>query len=503
MELFLSAFDSFLAWIAANWFYPLMALVALIAVILFVVIVRALLCHSRQPRVTADELPALPDRVEAVRCLSGAVRIPTFSNVDIDKVNAEDFERFIAYLAKSFPEFHKVATLERVSDFSLVYRWQGSDETLKPALFISHMDVVGVPEDQISQWSHEPFSGDVSDGFIWGRGTLDMKGILISIMEAAETLAKSGTIPKRTMYFALGQDEEVGGLRGANVIAQRFADEGLTFEYVLDEGLMITTDSVPGVKQNVALVGTCERGYIDLCLTVEATGGHSSAPPKDTAIGILSRAVERIENAPFKAHMTGAAMKLFKYTAHDMNPLYRAVFSNLWLTAGIVRGILTSAPTTKALVCTSVSPTIFNAGSQANVLPSEASCIFNARIMPGEDKDSVIKHLNKAIKDPRVHISEYNYSYIPPTPVSNDRSRQYKAIAAAIRRTFPDVLVAPTLCIAGTDSPFYSNLTDCSFRFSPQVLSSDGTSLIHGIDERLDIEDYLKGIEFYERMILS
>ena len=156
-----------------------------------------------------------------------------------------------------------------------------------------------------------PFSGDVSDGFIWGRGTLDDKSGVIAVLEAVELLLKRGFQPRQTVFLAFGHDEEIGGQAGAGRIAELLKSRSIHLEYALDEGLAVTRGIVPGLLAPAALIGIAEKGFASIELSAEATGGHSSMPPPSTAVGLVAAAVHSLEDNPMRASLDGPAALLF------------------------------------------------------------------------------------------------------------------------------------------------------------------------------------------------
>ncbi len=207
---------------------------------------------------------------------------------------------FRDWIEATYPNVAKTFVREIVSDYSLLYTWKGSDATLKPILLMSHMDVVPVVPGTEKNWTHEPFSGDIADGYVWGRGTLDTKSGIIGALEAAEALIAKGFQPKRTIMFAFGHDEEIGGTNGNAKISALLAERKVELEFVDDEGGMISNGAVPGIDAPVALIGIAEKGSVTLELIAHSDGGHSSAPPavNKTAIGRLAHAIEKLGASP-------------------------------------------------------------------------------------------------------------------------------------------------------------------------------------------------------------
>jgi carboxypeptidase PM20D1 len=230
--------------------------------------------------------------------LAQALRFATISHEDPAQVDRAPFRELHRFLEESFPQVHHSLKREVIEEYSLLYTWQGTDASLAPALFAGHIDVVPVESGTETEWQYPPFEGCVEEGYIWGRGALDDKVAVLGLLEAAEALLARGFQPHRTIYLAFGHDEEVGGTYGAKRIAALLQQRGVRLEFALDEGLAVTEGIIPKVSKPVAMVGIAEKGYLCLELSAESRGGHSSMPPSETAIGILSAAITRLERHP-------------------------------------------------------------------------------------------------------------------------------------------------------------------------------------------------------------
>ena len=250
--------------------------------------------RSRQIEVAAVPR-ATVDQGAAMR-LSEAIGFQTISNFLNPEQGAEALQGLRAHIEKSFPAFHAAAKRELIGGHSLLYTWQGTDPKAAPIALLAHQDVVPVAPGTEKDWQQPPFEGVIADGYIWGRGSWDNKGNLYAMLEAAEQMAKQGFAPKRTIYFAFGHDEEVAGTRGARAIAAALAARGIKLDFLLDEGLLITDGILKGLDKPAALIGVAEKGYATLVLTAQATPGHSSMPPRQTAIGMMSAALARLED---------------------------------------------------------------------------------------------------------------------------------------------------------------------------------------------------------------
>ena len=313
---------------------------------------------------------AIPVPAGAADRLSGAVRIPTISAEDPAAFDGEAFRRFHAYLAKAFPLAHSHLRREIVGTHSLLYTWTGMDPSVDPILLIGHMDVVPIEPGTENEWTHDPFGGRIVDGFIWGRGAIDNKSAVVGTLEAIEMLLSEGFRPSRTVLLAYGHDEELGGVGGAREIAALLKRRGVKPAMALDEGGVIGDGVLAGIRAPVALVGVGEKGFVTIELTASAAGGHSSLPPAQSAVGILSAAVAKLEQNPMPARLEGPTRQMFDHVGPEFPLLQRALFANLWLTRPVLIRRLQETPATNAMVRTTTAPTIFQAGTKDNVLPS-------------------------------------------------------------------------------------------------------------------------------------
>jgi carboxypeptidase PM20D1 len=470
----------------------------LMAVLITVCLINAFSFRSKQITVKQVKQYRFGDSsnfrlVEAIR-----FKTITSQNNHIDSI---EFFKFHDFLTKSYPFVHKHLRLNKMNGLALLYKWEGINHSLNPILLMSHQDVVPVEPSSFRKWEFEPFSGKASNGFIYGRGTLDVKTGIISQLEAIEFLLKNGFKPQRTIYLAYGHDEEVGGQDGAKKIADFLFKQGEKLDFVLDEGGSIVSGSIPGLSKPVALVGIAEKGYVSLKLSVNSKGGHSSMPPKETAIGILSAALTKIEKKPFQKKLKGAAALLFNYLAPEMGFKARLVFGNRWLFAPLIEKKLDLNNATRALLHTTSAGTIISGGNKENVLPFEVMAILNFRILPGESIASVQQYVKKVIDDKRVKISTTEHFVDEPSDISNPHSKSFRKVQSTISSCFHDVLVAPYLTLGSTDARHFGKLTKHIYRFVPFRLSKSDLSRIHGINERISIENYHESINFYIHMI--
>jgi carboxypeptidase PM20D1 len=432
--------------------------------------------------------------------LAQVIRFPTISSPDIN-FPQEAFRGLHAFIAQAFPKVHHTLSKEIIGDHNLLFTWQGHEARLKPVLFMAHMDVVPVETGTEASWSHPPFSGDIADGYIWGRGAMDDKFRVMAMLDAVELLIKEGFTPRRTLMFAFGYDEEIGGLNGASKIASLLDGRGLKFESIFDEGGAILNQGIfPRISKPIAMIGIAEKGYLNLELTVESEGGHSSMPPAHTAIGIMGSAIHRLEDQQFPSRLEGATHKLLQYLAPELPFSQRLMFANLWLFGFLVEGQLSRTPATNAVIRTTVAITRMQGGVKENLLPIRARVVLNVRILPGETVESAFHRIARIVDDPRVTIKPLGQTS-EPSFESSTESWGFRILTRSIREIFGEVLVAPCLIPGLTDSRHYSRLSLDVYRFSPLEIGSDDLPRIHGTNERISVENYVRAVQFYRQVI--
>ena len=481
----------------------LLAILAVVVVVAAVVVVRTLRLPSRQGEAQAGVAIDVDANAAAER-FAGAIRIPTISWERVEDTDTAAFLALHAYFERTYPLVHEHLRREKVGDLSLLYTWEGTDPSLEPVVLMGHQDVVPVVPGTEGDWTHPPFSGDIVDGEVWGRGTMDDKISVVSILEAVEALLADGFQPRRTIYLAFGHDEEVGGVRGAKAIAALLASRGVSsFALVTDEGGAVVRDMMPGVEGAIAIVGVAEKGYVNVELLVEGAGGHSSAPPAQTNIGVLAEAVSELEEKPFPAHFEGPSRLMFDYLAPEMPFGQRMVFANLWLFKPVVQRFLAANPQTASMIRTTTAPTIIGGGVKANVLPISARALVNHRILPGETQASVLERDRRIVDDERVQVRIFGDEGVDPSPVSDTDGPAFRLLERTIRQVLPDehVLIAPFLVPGGTDAKYYSGRSPNVLRFIPAVLDTGAMERAHGTNERMSVEGLASTIRFFQQLI--
>ncbi|RMB99275.1 hypothetical protein DUI87_24008 [Hirundo rustica rustica] len=412
------------------------------------------------------------ERRELKEALRGAIKIPTVSWSPED-LNTTAMAEFGSYIQKVFPAVFssKFIQHEIVGKYSHLFTVQGSAPGLLPYMLLAHMDVVPAPPEG---WDFPPFSAAEHEGFIYGRGTLDNKNSAV-----------------------------VSGLKGARKIAALLEARGVKLSFLLDEGSAVLDGIIAGVKKPVAMIAVTEKGSMTLNFTVEKEPGHSSFPPKETSIGILAAAMSRLEQNPLRNLFGyGPELMTMEHLGAEFKFPLNIIMSNLWLFSPIVSRVLAWKPSTNALIRTTTAVTLFNAGIKVNVIPSSARATVNFRIHSAETAAEVLETVRSTIADDRVKIDVVEA--FDPLPISpwDEQTFAVHIFQRTILDTFPDVdSVVPGTCIGNTDSRHFTNVTKAIYRFNPLLLKQDDLPRIHGLNERISIENYEKQVEFLFQLI--
>jgi len=468
-------------------------------VLIAILLLRTALVRSHQIAVEPVTDISIDARAAAEH-LAGAIRFPTISHDESGRVERAAFLGLHEYLARTFPLVHSRLTRAVVADYSLLYTWKGRNPNAAPILLLSHQDVVPVEPGTERAWTRPPFSGAIADGFVWGRGSLDDKSGVLGILEAVEFLLAKGFQPERTILLAFGHDEEVSGVNGARNIAALLRQRGVKPEFILDEGGVIAEGMVPGIDAPVALVGTAEKGYVSIDLVAKVEGGHSSMPPRHTAIGELATVIHGLEENQMPARIAGATKKSFEYLAPEMPFGPRLFLSNLWLFGPFARGAFSGDPASNSRIRTTTAATIVHAGIKENVLPHEARAVVNFRILPGDSVADVLEHV-RGQAGPEVQVSARQATATEPSPESDVESPVFRMIQTTIGQVFPGTLVSPNLLGGGTDTKHYKDLTPNVYRFVPVRIQKEDLARIHGTNERVSVDSYAGAVRFLVQLL--
>lgn len=426
--------------------------------------------------------------------LAAALRCATVSRDDAD-ADVVEFDRLARLLEAEFPLVHTHLELERFGP-SRLYRWPGT-EPGTAAVLLAHQDVV--PVDDEARWTHPPFAGVVDDEFIWGRGAIDDKSRVLAILEAAESLLAEGRRPRRTIYFAFGHDEEIFGRAGATRMAARLRELEVRADLLLDEGGVITQGVADGATAPVASIMLGEKGWATVQLVTTDTGGHSSMPGRETAVGRIARAVARLQDHPMPLRMTPVIADMLARMRPAMAEPRRSALRLAPIAGGVITRMMAARPQTEALVRTTTAPTVIRGGVKANVLPQRAEALVNFRILPGDSVSDVLDHCRRVVADPRVAIEVLGTASEPSRITGPGPA--FDVIADITRALVPEAVITTGIVPGATDSRHYDGLAATRCNFAPIVVDAADLERIHGTDERLSRANYARLIEFNRRVL--
>ncbi len=476
--------------------WPLYLVLIALAIFVAVIAFRTMAFRPK-PADKAVVTPQTFDGERAVKHLQEVIRCKTVSFMDKSLEDEAAFEALEKLLPTLYPHVYQACTFEKIGPRALLFHWKGKSAA-KPSVLMAHYDVVPV---NASMWQKPAFDATIEKGEMWGRGTLDTKSTFVGVLEAADTMIERGYMPQNDIYLAFAGDEEIGG-PGAPSIVETFKKRGISPAFVLDEGGAVVQNVFPGVSKPCALVGIGEKGSMIVNFAVDSKGGHASSPPPHTPVGVLSKAVTRIENAPFPFRLTPPAKEMFDTLARHSGLLYRVIFSNLWCFQPLLNLICKkSGGEMNALVRTTCAFTQMSGSAASNVLPPSASVGANVRLVGGDTIDSATEYIKRIVNDSEVKVTVT--PSMNPSPYSRTDDEPWRRLTQCIRASWPDALVSPYLMIACSDSRHYAGISDHVYRFSGMALTSEQRSSIHANNERIPVETVKKTVEFYLRVIQS
>lgn len=425
--------------------------------------------------------------------LSKMIQIDTVS--EVGKLNLEKFEKFQSVLKELFPlVFEKC----RINTFegSLLICLKAKEKKGDPIILMSHQDVV----EATGVWTHPPFSGKIIDGKIWGRGTVDTKGALFCIFQSLEELLEEGYENTVDIYIASSNTEEVAG-NGAPQIVEYLKKNNIRAQFLIDEGGMIKNEPLKGAKGNFAMIGTLEKGTCNFKFIARGSGGHASAPGKNTPLVRLSKFITDIDKKdPFKAKLNDTTIEMFSRLSPSIKGGLGFVLKNARLFSPLLNKLLPKINhLAGAMIKTTIAFTTAQGSNGLNVLPETAYVTGNCRVIHHCDEVETEKILKTIAKKYDIEVEKLYTS--SPCPVVSHKSRQFKILENTIKEVFDDVIPCPYAMTGGTDARFYTSVCEAALRFAPLSIDEQQFKSIHGIDENIDIKPLYKGVEFYKRLI--
>ena len=415
-----------------------------------------------------------------------------------------EFAKLRQLVHDSFPAVSARAVTETVGR-SLLIRIEGRDKSLKPALFMSHLDVVGVEAGTEGDWTYGPFSGEIAQGYIWGRGALDIKCQVFGVLEAAEYLLSRGCSPERDVYLAFGEDEETFNT-GALAMAKLLESRGVQLEFLLDEGGgSIESGAVycaPGV--NVCQIHLAEKGYADLQLTAKGKGGHSSNPFGGSSLEHMAEAISAICASAQAAEMPKALEQCLRAIApyvseEPMKSLVQDIPGN----AGAIMEYCSTVRELFPLTATTIAPTMISGVSPAcNVLPQDITANINFRLIPGDSAEDLKRRCFSALEGMPVkaRFTQAN----DPSRLSEASGYGYEKLLEAMRYYYDNVVFIPSISAGATDARQYENICPVCLRCAPFLSEAAETAgLVHGTNERISQRSYIQGLRVLIRIMES
>lgn len=471
----------------------LLGLLAVILVLLLIAVIRTLAIKAPAPAPCETKL-SQEELDTAAQKLGAMVRIPTVSKHEDEDLT--EFYKFHALLEELFPLIHK--NLEK-TDLSgnLLYRWKGTDPSLKPILLMGHQDVVPASDEG---WQVPAYSGTVVDGNLYGRGSMDCKSTMYVELQAVEELLEQGFTPKCDVYLEFSINEEIGG-GGAPMAVRYLKEKGIELALVLDEGGGIIDRAIPGMDRPYAVIGIMEKGHMDVKVTARGKGGHSSTPPRNTPSARLFAFANEIERKrPFRKELRPEAVEMFRKMAPSLPFGMRLLMGNLWLFKPLLMAVMPMvSPFGEAVMATTCCFTMMQGSDAPNVIPKEPWLIANLRTSAQQDCAQSLAVLEKYAQKYDLELEPINAR--DPSPVSNIHSREYAFVTACIEKQFPDVGVAPYLIMGGTDCRNFSALTENALRFAPVRMTTAQSASCHAVDENVTVSALAEGVRFLKLLL--
>ena len=469
--------------------YAILAVVALLLILLAVAVLRTVISPSK----TSDYQPkADPRAQEHAEKLAKMIRCETISRTE--DLQREKFLGFHKVLEELFPLVHQHLEKTEIQG-SLLFYWKGEKHD-QPIVLMSHQDVV--PAEGV--WEHEPFSGDIADGKIWGRGTADTKASLMAFFQACEELLAKGYTPKQDVYLASSCTEEVGG-PGATMLVNELTRRGVRPYMVVDEGGAIIQDPIGGVNGNYAMVGVFEKGKADVKFTARSNGGHASAPPRKSPIARLAAFANSVEKkSPFRKKIMPEVAAMLEALAPYATFPMKLLFGNLWLFGPVLKIAMPFVSGQAAAMLQTTCAFTMQKGSDAcNVLPQEANLWANMRFIPHQGMEESLRLIEERAKKYGLEMEvEECGDFTPPVDI---HGAPWQQVMAAIEKTFPGLPASPYVMTGATDCTFWQGICDSCIRFAPVIYGPEQMKGMHGLNENISVDCLPGAVDFYKNLI--
>ena len=411
-----------------------------------------------------------------------------------DQPDKTVFYQFQELLKEKFPHIFTAVEYEDF-DGSFLLKWKGKAGKA-PILLMNHQDVVVAT----GQWRFPPYSGEIADGKIWGRGSIDDKSGLWAMLQAADELAMEGFVPDRDIYFMSSCSEERTGI-GADMISNALKERGIRFEMVLDEGGMIVSKPIAGAEGKYAMVGVGEKGCAELKFTARSAGGHASTPERDTPLVRLGKFMAEVDNGkPFQTQLSPTVCTTFHRISLGMKGPVKFLLKNARFFKGLLSFVIPKvSASAAAMLKTTIAFTRCSASEESNVLPESAWVIGDMRYSHHQGREDSIRVISEIAR--KYDIETELVSPVFDSPVSDTEGYGFKTVENAIARIFPGVVTTPYILMGASDSRYLSRVCDNCIRFSPFTIDSQQLESVHAANENLDLACLAPAVDFYRLII--
>ena len=463
-----------------------------LAILIIIIIVRTLLFVDKTDYNKNVPFDKKDDNI--VYKLGQMLKVPTISYEDKNLIDYKVFYEYIELVQKLYPNVFKYCEYELSKELVIKLKLKG-ESSENPTVLMAHYDVVPVTEG----WDHDPFLGEVVDGYLYGRGALDTKCTMACALSALEKALEQGYTPKNDLYLCFGGNEEVYG-DGQWKMVEWFAKEGIKPALVFDEGGGIMNNAFPGVKKDSAFLAVVEKSMVNVKLSINTSGGHSSTPKRNGPVIRIAKALVRLEKHHMKPQISVTTKEMLDIMGRNSSFALKIIFANMWLFKGLVKKLFPIiSDDTNALLTSTFAFTVINGGNQTNVIPNHVEANINVRVAPFNSADEVIEHVKKVIKDPLIEVTAHDVTKLYKE--CSTKQKGYDIIKETTMETYPNTIVSPFVMLGGTDAKHYNEICDCVIRFSPIKVSNEDRKGIHGLNEKISVETLEKCLEFYQRLL--
>ena len=466
---------------------------SILMLLIFVILIRTITFKDKETyNKNRDEIIPHDDIVHK---LGQMLKVPTVTYEDRPR-DEEEFKKFIEVARNLYPNVFNKCEVTITEDLAIKLKLAGkSDE--KPTVLMAHYDVVPVTEG----WKHDPFLGEVVEGYLYGRGALDTKNTMACALNALEHALNDGYVPQNDLYLCFGSNEEIIGDSQLKLVRE-FEKNNIHPALVFDEGGGVLSNAFPTVKEDVAFLGVVEKGMCNIELSIETNGGHSSTPRKNGPAIRMAKALIKLEKNQMKPKLINTTKEMLDKLGRHTSFGLKMIFANMWLFKGLVKKLFTKiSADTRALLQTTFAFTILNGGNQTNIIPNKVTANINVRVAPWNTVEEVVNHIKKTIKDDDIKVNVVTQVKIYDE--CSTKEAGYDLIKEVTAQTFENTVISPFIMLGGTDAKHYNEISDCVIRFSPMRVTAQDRKTIHGLDEKIKVEELLKCQEFYQRLLLK